>query len=70
MTPRRGRARELSPLRLALRARLRHDSSRHHPPPSGKINDNNNRREVGPPQASTMGPLQASTPTRGTLATR
>ena len=63
LTPRRGRARELSPLHLALRARLRDDSSRHHPAaPSGKINDNNNRREVGPLQASTVGPLQVTTP--------
>ena len=69
--PRGGHARDLSPLRLALRARLRDDRSRHRTPPcSGKINNDTNQRGVGPLQAVALGPSEAVALNRAISAAR
>jgi hypothetical protein len=56
---RRGYRRSASPYGLGSTATAAH----HQPPGSGNITTNNNRREVGPLQASAVGPLQTAAPT-------
>ena len=71
MTPRPGAApAAIAGKPLALRARVFPSTAAATPSAgrSGNINTNNNRREVGPLQASAVGPVQTATPTGGARA--
>jgi hypothetical protein len=69
MTPRPGAAHAATAGKpFALRAQAFPSTAAHCSPTgrSGNINTNNNRREVGPLQASAVGPAQAATPRTST----